>query len=157
MKSRRIIREVEPLKPSTRLNTRPIPTATRTARQRGTAPAQLSLLLRGDLDWIVDEGAGKEPQPPVRNRQRLALDIQRHLHNEPVFARPPTAGYRISRLIRRNRLAFAAAAGGPGPGWAGTVISTAQAMRARRAEQVAAAERGARGRSARVMLGDLPR
>src|SRR5438876_2602873 len=41
----------------------------------------------------------------------LANDIQRHLNNEPVVACPPSAGYRFQKLVRRNKLAFAAAAG----------------------------------------------
>ena len=38
----------------------------------------------------------------------LARDIQRHLDNEPVVARPPSAAYRFQKLVRRNKLAFAA-------------------------------------------------
>jgi serine/threonine protein kinase len=152
---RRIIREVEPLKPSTRLNTLADSDRDSTARQRGTAPAQLSLLLRGDLDWIVMKALEKNRNRRYETASGLALDIQRHLHNEPVFARPPTAGYRISRLIRRNRLAFAAGGLVALALVAGTVISTAQAMRARRAEQVAAAERGRAEDLLGFMLGDL--
>ena len=40
----------------------------------------------------------------------LALDLQRHLKNEVVIARPPTTAYLLSKLIRRNKLAFAAGA-----------------------------------------------
>ena len=152
---RRVIREVEPLKPSTRLNTLADSDRDSTARQRGTAPAQLSLLLRGDLDWIVMKALEKNRNRRYETASGLALDIQRHLHNEPVFARPPTAGYRISRLIRRNRLAFAAGGLVALALVAGTVISTAQALRARRAEQVAAAERGRAEDLLGFMLGDL--
>ena len=115
---RRIIREVEPVKPSTRLNTLADADRDTTARQRGTAPAQLSLLLRGDLDWIVMKALEKNRNRRYETASGLALDIQRHLHNEPVFARPPTTAYRISRLIRRNRLVFTAAGlGGSSPSW----------------------------------------
>ena len=159
---RRIIREVEPVKPSTRLNTMGDSDRDTTARQRGTAPAQLSLLLRGDLDWIVMKALEKNPNRRYETASGLALDIQRHLHNEPVFARPPTAGYRLSRLVRRNRLVFTAGGLVALALVAGTVISTAQAMRARRAERVAGVERGkALGERERAedllgfMLGDL--
>ena len=159
---RRIIREVEPVKPSTRLNTLADSDRDTTARQRGTAPAQLSLLLRGDLDWIVMKALEKNRSRRYETASGLAQDIQRHLHNEPVFARPPTAGYRISRFIRRHRLAFTTAALVALALVAGTVISTAQALRARRAERVAGVERGrALGERERAedllgfMLGDL--
>ncbi len=138
---RRIIREVEPVKPSTRLNTLADSDRDSIARQRGTAPAQLSLLLRGDLDWIVMKALEKNRTRRYETANGLAMDIQRHLQNEPVSARPPTTVYRISRLIRRNRLVFAAAGLVILALVAGTVISTAQALRARRAERVAAAER----------------
>jgi tetratricopeptide (TPR) repeat protein len=40
----------------------------------------------------------------------LAMDIQRHLNNEPVLARPPSTAYRLQKLVRRHKLAVAAAA-----------------------------------------------
>ena len=57
-----------------------------------------------------DEVPGKRPQPPLRNRQRLARDIERYLHDEPVQACPPSTVYRLRKYVRRNRvpLAFAA-------------------------------------------------
>jgi serine/threonine protein kinase len=138
---RRVIREVEPVKPSTRLNTLADSDRDTIARQRGTAPAQLSLLLRGDLDWIVMKALEKNRERRYETASGFALDIQRHLQNEPVSARPPTTGYRISRLVRRNRLAFAAAGLVGLALLAGAIISEAQARRAERAEQVASAER----------------
>jgi uncharacterized protein HemX len=39
----------------------------------------------------------------------LARDLERHLHDEPVTARPPSTLYRFQKLVRRNTLAFAAA------------------------------------------------
>ena len=96
-----------------------------------------------------------------KNRERryetasgFALDIQRHLQNEPVSARPPTTVYRISRLVRRNRLAFATAGLVGLSLLAGAIISAAQARRAERAEQVAAAERS-RAIEERVRAEDL--
>ncbi len=138
---RRIIREVEPLKPSTRLNTLADADRDTIARQRGIAPAQLSLLLRGDLDWIVMKALEKNRNRRYETASGLALDVQRHLQCEPVTARPPTTGYRISRLVRRNRLVFAAIGAVALALVAGTVISTSQAIRARRAEKAAGLER----------------
>jgi hypothetical protein len=40
----------------------------------------------------------------------LARDIQRYLRNEPVEARPPSQIYRFQKMVRRNKLAFAAGA-----------------------------------------------
>ncbi len=139
---RRVIREVEPVKPSTRLNTLADSDRDSIARQRGIAPAQLSVLLRGDLDWIVMKALEKKRSRRYETASGLALDIQRHLQNEPVFARPPTTGYRISRFVRRNRFAVIAISSVALALVAGTIISVSQAIRARRAERMADAERG---------------
>jgi len=152
---RRIIREVEPAKPSTRLNTLAASDRDTIARQRGTAPGQLSLLLRGDLDWIVMKALEKNRSRRYETANSLALDIQRHLQNEPVSARPPTTGYRISRFIRRNRLAVTAISAVAAALVIGTVVSVAQALRARRAEHVAVAERANAEDLLGFMLGDL--
>src|SRR6185295_16711983 len=67
----------------------------------------------------------------------LAADIQRHLTNEPVVARPPSTVYRFSRLVRRNKLAFAAAGAVAAAVLIGLFVASWQAVRATRAEQAA--------------------
>ena len=138
---RRIIREVEPVKPSTRLNTLGDADRDTIARQRGISPAQLSPLIRGDLDWIVMKALEKNRSRRYETANGLALDIQRHLQNEPVSARPPTTAYRVSRFVRRNRFAVIAISAMALTLVAGTIVSIMQAMRARRAEHVAYLER----------------
>ena len=88
----RIIREEEPPKPSTQLSSSD--TLPSIAANRHTEPARLSKdrPRRAGLDR--DEGAGKGPQPPLRNGQRLGRDIERYLNDEPVQACPPSAVYR---------------------------------------------------------------
>ena len=105
---RRIIREEEPPKPSTRLSQSGdrLPSI---AALRNTEPAGLSKLVRGDLDWIVMKCLEKDRTRRYETANGLAMDIQRHLDNEPVVARPPTNLYRFQKLVRRNKLAFAAA------------------------------------------------
>ncbi|HZL46542.1 MAG TPA: serine/threonine-protein kinase [Opitutaceae bacterium] len=107
---RRQIREVEPPKPSTRLSTLTDADRSTVARLRGTAPAQLSALIRGDLDWIVMRCLEKNRARRYETANALALDLDRHLRDEPVVARPPSDFYRLQKLIRRNKLAFTAAA-----------------------------------------------
>ena len=105
---RQIIREREPLKPSTKLKTLPVVDVTTTAQRRQTNPSHLTRQLRGDLDWIVMKCLEKDRARRYDTANGLALDIQRYLGNEPVTARPPSALYRIRKTVRRNRLAFAA-------------------------------------------------
>src|SRR5262245_40785271 len=71
----------------------------------------------------------------------LASDVERYLRDEPVEARPPSLGYRLGKFARRNRLALTMAAVAALVLLLGTVVSTWLAVRARRAEQIAAMER----------------
>jgi WD40 repeat protein/serine/threonine protein kinase len=105
----RIIREREPPRPSARLTTLARPELTTLAERRQTEPAKLPNLLRGDLDWIVMKCLEKDRTHRYETANALAVDIQRHLNTEPVVARPPSKLYRFERLVRRNKLAFAAA------------------------------------------------
>jgi WD40 repeat protein/serine/threonine protein kinase len=105
---RRIIREVEPPKPSTRLSDskESLPSI---AAQRQTEPAKLMKLLRGELDWIVLKALEKDRNRRYESANGFAADVQRYLADEPVQACPPTAAYRFRKFARRNRGALAIA------------------------------------------------
>ena len=105
---RRIILELEPARPSTRLSTLLAADLTTVAGCRHAEPARLGTLLRGDLDWIVMKALEKDRTRRYETATDLAQDIQRHLDNEPVAARPPGRLYRFQKLFRRNKLGFAA-------------------------------------------------
>lgn len=105
----RIIREEEPLKPSTRL-TRLGGASADVALRRRTDPASLIRQLRGDLDWITMKAMEKDRTRRYGTASDLAADIQRHLNHEPVLASPPSAVYRAKKFIRRHRLSVAAGA-----------------------------------------------
>jgi serine/threonine protein kinase len=152
---RRIIREVEPQKPSTNLSTLADADRVTVARLRGTDPAKLSLLLQGDLDWIVMRCLEKNRTRRYETPTALAADIARHLNNEPVVACPPSRSYRLRKFVRRNRLAFTAAAFASMVLLIGTVVSTWQAVRATRAERAASLERARAEDLLTFMLGDL--
>ena len=87
---RRVIREVEPPKPSARLSTLTDADRVTVAKLRGTGPAQLSTLLRGDLDWIVMKALEKNRTRRYETAGDFAADLRRHLENETVSARPPS-------------------------------------------------------------------
>jgi eukaryotic-like serine/threonine-protein kinase len=106
---RRTIREKEPSRPSTRVSTMPHNELSTTAQRRGLDAPKLLSELRGDLDWIVMKALEKDRARRYETANGLVLDIQRHLSNEPVLACPPSALYRLQKLARRNKLAFAAA------------------------------------------------
>jgi serine/threonine protein kinase/tetratricopeptide (TPR) repeat protein len=97
----RVIREDEPSKPSTKLSTAEgLPTL---AANRGTEPAKLTKLVRGELDWIVMKALEKDRSRRYETANGLAYDIERYLHDEPVAAGPPSALYKFRKFARRNR------------------------------------------------------
>ena len=113
---RKTIREKEPLRPSTRL-TQAIVAAEVTRRTAGNDEPSASSrrrlqelvnLIRGDLDWIVMKCLEKDRTRRYETANGLASDIQRHLRNEPVLARPPSAAYKFQKAFRRNKLVFVA-------------------------------------------------
>ncbi len=106
---RRIIREVEPAPPSTRLSTLAEPEQTTVARQHQVQPPQLMHQVRGDLDWIVMKALEKDRRRRYETAESFRQDVLRFLNNEPIAARPPDRLYLLERLVRRNKLAFAAA------------------------------------------------
>jgi tetratricopeptide (TPR) repeat protein/serine/threonine protein kinase len=97
----RVIREQEPSKPSTKLSTAEgLPTL---AANRGTEPARLTKLVRGELDWIVMKALEKDRNRRYETANGFAMDVQRYLADEPVQACPPSAGYRLRKFVRRNK------------------------------------------------------
>jgi WD40 repeat protein len=103
---RRIIREVEPARPSTRLSTLGPAGATASAN-RGSDPRRLSQLLRGELDWIVMKALEKDRTRRYETASAFAADVQRYLNDEAVQACPPSVWYRFRKLARRNKSALA--------------------------------------------------
>jgi serine/threonine protein kinase/tetratricopeptide (TPR) repeat protein len=104
---RRTIREQEPPRPSTCLSTMLGADLTAIAKRRKAEPPKLIHMVRGDLDWIVMKALDKDRTRRYETANGLAMDIQRHLQNELVVARPPSVGYRIQKMARRHKLAFA--------------------------------------------------
>ena len=103
----RLIKEVEPPKPSTRLSgSESLPSV---AAQRGIEPTQLTRVITGDLDWVVMKALEKERGRRYETANGLAEDIRRHLADEPVSASPPSTSYRMKKFIRRNRAGVIAA------------------------------------------------
>jgi serine/threonine protein kinase/tetratricopeptide (TPR) repeat protein len=104
MEMLRIIREEEPPRPSMRVSTLADEALSTISQRRGIDPRKLSTQLRGDLDWIVMKCLEKDRNRRYESPHSLAADLERHLHHHPVEARPPSAVYRLSKLLRRNRV-----------------------------------------------------
>jgi hypothetical protein len=132
----RIIREEEPPRPSMRLSTSEVLPSI--AATRKMEPAKLTRLMRGELDWIVMKCLEKDRSRRYEAANGLARDLERYLHDEVVDARPPSAGYRLRKFVRKHRPALAAAGTVMLLLVMGAAVSTWQAFRATRAERATA-------------------
>ena len=124
---RRIIREEEPPRPSTRLSTLNNELARTVAVNRRLDPTRLSSSMKRDLDWIVMKALDKDRNRRYSTAGALAQDVSRFLMDEPVEARPPSAWYRFSKFARRNKVGISTASAVAGALILGTVISVWQA------------------------------
>jgi tetratricopeptide (TPR) repeat protein len=102
----RIIRETDPLKPSTRIRTLG-QTLPEVAERRRSSPELLRKLVKGDLDWIVMKTLEKDRTHRYETAHALAEDIERHLRHEPITAGSPGAIYRVRKFVRRHRVRLA--------------------------------------------------
>jgi serine/threonine protein kinase len=139
---KRLIREEEPPRPSTRHSSSQMLASL--AAGRHTEPARLTKLVRGELDWIVMKSLEKDRTRRYETANGFAMDIQRHLAGEPVLAAPPSARYRLKKFARKHRAELATAAVIGLLLLAGVAVSTWQALRATRAEARAVEERDAK-------------
>ena len=100
----RRLRDDDAPTPSTRLSS--AHEASRAAASaRGTELRQLANELRGDLDWITMKAVEKDRNRRYGTPTELAADLRRYLENEPVMARPASAGYRLQKYVQRHRVA----------------------------------------------------
>jgi serine/threonine protein kinase/WD40 repeat protein len=138
---RRVLREKDPARPSTKLSTMTDADLTAIAQRRQSEPPKLIGSVRGDLDWIVMKCLEKDRTRRYETANGLAMDVLRHLQNEPVIARPPSAAYRLQKAVSRNKLAFGAATAVAAALLAGVAISSWQKLQARRAQRETEAAR----------------
>src|SRR5712675_632376 len=103
---RRVIRERDPDRPSMRLIAMTAADLTTTAQRRQSASPALIRSVRGDLDWIVMKALEKDRRRRYETANGLAVDVQRHLANEPISARPPSKLYKLQKAVLRNKLLF---------------------------------------------------
>lgn len=106
---RRVIREEEPSRPSTRMSTLGSAAATVTDLRR-TDRSRLKRSRLNELDWIVMKALEKDRNRRYDSAGAFAADVERYLRDEPVQACPPSGWYRLRKLVQRNRPAFLAGA-----------------------------------------------
>jgi len=105
----RLVRDVDPPRPSTRILSL-ADSAAELAADRADTVRNWRRGLRGDLDWIVLRCLEKDRGRRYDSAAGLAEDLRRYLAHETVRASPPSSLYRARKLVRRNRGLFAAVA-----------------------------------------------
>ena len=100
---RRIIREDDPPKPSSQVDTINAHAHSTVSQRRAGDPRTLSRMLKGELDWLVMKSMEKERNRRYESASDLAEDLDRYLRDEPIIAKPTNRWYRIQKFSRRNR------------------------------------------------------
>jgi len=134
----RIICEQDPVRPSTKLTTLGGKLED-IAKHRSATAEQLRKSVRGDLDWIVMKTLEKDRTRRYETANGLAMDIERHLNNEAVLARPPSKVYRFGKLVRRNKAVFAGVAAVTAALLIGLTVSAVSLVREQDARRLAVA------------------
>jgi serine/threonine protein kinase len=137
---RRRLRDVDPPRPSTRLSALGL-AAEQISERRQTNPEALRKRLEGDLDAIVMKALEKDPARRYGTASELAADIQRHIRDEPVLARPPSRTYKIRKYARRHALLLLGAGAVAASIAVGGVVATVALVQARRARAEEARQR----------------
>jgi len=159
---RRIIREEQPPRPSTRLSSATAATTTASLK-RGSDPRRLRQLIKGELDWIVMKCLEKDRNRRYESANGLAADLARYLKKEPVQACPPSVSYRLRVIFRRHRAAIGTVAlflaialfGGASTIWQSFRAARAQAAAVRAQLALSAARENAAVERASAMARDL--
>lgn len=146
----RRIREIDPVKPSTHLRVQG-------AIKKGETFSFGEKHLRGDLDWIILKALEKDRERRYSSVSEFAQDILRHLNNDPVSAGKPSSWYRAGKFMRKYRYPLAASAAMVVLLVTGVIVSSYQAVRARKAERASEARLTAGEQVIRFMLDDLTR
>jgi serine/threonine protein kinase len=107
---RRVVREEDPVRPSTRLSTMIAADPAEIPKRHGAEAPRLIREMRGDLDWIVMKAMEKDRARRYATANGLAMDVKRYLSGEAVVARPPSATYKFRKLVGRNKLVFSGVA-----------------------------------------------
>ena len=97
------IREIDPPRLTTRLRSVVPEELDRVVSARGTSAVTFLRELRGDLEWIVAKALEKHPDRRYASASEFAGDIRRYLTGDTVSVTPPTAFYRLSKLVGRYR------------------------------------------------------
>lgn len=121
---------------------RPIYEAVRAIREENATPlGRVDRAYRGDVETIAAKALEKDKTRRYASAAELATDLRRFLSDEPILARPASAGYQLRKFSTRHKGLVAAVLAILVILVAGALISTWEALRAGRAERAAILQR----------------
>jgi tetratricopeptide (TPR) repeat protein len=116
--------------------TRHLHEVVRTIQQVDPAPlGSVNRVYRGDIETIVAKALEKDKDRRYASAVELAADMRRYLEDQPITAKPASAGYQLQKFARRHKVLVASAATVFVVLAVGAMVSTWQAVLARRAEK----------------------
>src|SRR5262249_52913124 len=75
--------------------------AVQTIREEEAARlSSVNRIYRGDIETITAKALEKDKTRRYASASELAADIRRHLNDEPIVARPPSAAYQLQKFAR---------------------------------------------------------
>ena len=113
----------------------------RTIQQVDPKPlSSINRAYRGDIETIAARALEKDKTRRYGSAAELAADIRRYLEDRPIAAKPASTSYQLRKFARRNKVLVTGTFAVFLTLIVGVVVSTWQAVRARRAEVRAQAE-----------------
>jgi hypothetical protein len=103
LKSLQIIRDKDPLKPSSRLGTSSGEATTKVSEVRNVSLVKLQRILKGDLDWVVMKALEKDRTRRYQSVDDFSDDISSYLAGDAIRARPPSTWYQVRKFANRHR------------------------------------------------------
>ena len=104
----KMIRDVDPPRPSTRLTSLGAEGTRKIAEARRVGVSELTSSLKGELEWIPLKAMRKDRAERYRTASELGDDIANYLQHKPLIAGPESTAYKVRKFVRRNRAGVAA-------------------------------------------------
>jgi len=137
----RVIREVEPARPSSRIGKLPPGAAEQVAGNRQKTASALAHTLGSELEWVPLKAMRKDRDQRYRTASELADDVRNYLGGMPLLAGPESRLYLARKFLRRHRNGVATVLVVTVAILSATAVASWQAARATRAQKAALVEK----------------
>lgn len=98
----RMIRDIDPQRPSARVAKLEKTDAERISSQHGASTGYIVRQLKGEIDWVITKAMEKDRDRRYPTAYALYEDVRRVIRGDVVRARPPSMSYTIRKFVSRN-------------------------------------------------------